>query len=57
MTEEGQGGAEYLVTRMECFTPTLIIGNSYGEQEKVGKNERKVKWQRLRRELETIREI
>ena len=34
---EGQGEDEYLVTRLEAYSPPLTIINCYGEQRKVGK--------------------
>ena len=53
---EGQGEDKYQVTRLECYSPPLTIVNSYGEQEKVGKEEQEARWGRLRKELETVRE-
>ena len=49
---EGKGEEEYLITRLECYSPPLTIVNSYGEQEKVGKEEQEERWGRLRKELE-----
>ena len=52
---EGQGEDEYLVTRLECYSPPLSVVNCYGEQDKVGPEEQLARWGRLRKELETIR--
>ena len=52
---EGVGEDEYLVTRIECFSPALTVVNCYGEQRKCVKEQVEVKWNRLRTELETIR--
>ena len=34
---EGEGDDEYLITRIECFSPALNIINCYGEQRKNSK--------------------
>ena len=34
---EGEGDDEYLITRIECFSPALNIINCYGEQRKIKK--------------------
>ena len=52
---EGQGEDEYLVTRLESYSPPLTIINCYGEQRKVGKEVGEEKWGRLRREMEEVR--
>ena len=52
---EGKGEEEYLITRLERYSPPLTIVNSYGEQEKVGKEEQEERWGRLRKEMEDIR--
>ena len=53
----GEGGKEdeYLITRIETFSPALCIVNSYGEQRKTSRGEVEGKWARLKDELETIR--
>ena len=56
MAGEGQGEDEYQVVRLDCYNPPLNIINSYGEQEKVGKEEQEERWGRLRKEMEGIRE-
>ena len=40
------------MTRLDCYNPPLTIVNSYGEQDKVGKEEQEARWSRLRKELE-----
>ena len=52
---EGEGEDEYLVTRIESFSPALNIINCYGEQRKTNKQEVEAKWGRLCREMEEIR--
>ena len=52
---ESQGEDEYLITRLECYSPPLTIINCYREQEKVGEVEQEARWGRLRKELETVR--
>ena len=52
---EGEQGDEYLVTRLEAFTPALTIINCYGEQRKVGKEVVEAKWGRLRKAMEEVR--
>ena len=52
---EGEGNDEYLITRIECFSPALNIINCYGEQRKTQKEEVEDKWRRLRKEMEGIR--
>ena len=51
---EGEGNDEYLITRIECFSPALNIINCYGEQRKTQKEEVEDKWRRLRKEMEEI---
>ena len=41
---EGQGDKEYQEVRLDCYSPPLNIVNSYGEQEKVGKEEQEARW-------------
>ena len=52
---EGVGEDEYLVTRIECFSPALTVVNCYGEQRKFNKVEVEARWSRLRNDLENIR--
>ena len=52
---EGEGEDEYLITRINSFSPVLNIVNCYGEQRGVGKEEIEARWARLRKELEDIR--
>ena len=52
---EGEGDHEYLITRIECFSPALNIVNCYGEQRKTNKEEVEGKWKHLCKELEAIR--
>ena len=52
---EGVKEDEYIITRIEAFSPALNIVNSYGEQRKTKREEVEGKWARLRSELETIR--
>ena len=52
---EGEGDDEYLITRIECFSPALNVINCYGEQRKNSKEDVEGKWMRLRKEMETIR--
>ena len=52
---EGKEKDEYLVTRIECFSPALSIVNCYGEQRRLVKEEVDSRWSRLRTELDSIR--
>ena len=54
---EGEGEDEYLITRIQCFSPALNVVNCYGEQRgiKGGKDVIEARWNRLRKELEAIR--
>ena len=52
---QGEQDDEYLVTRLEAFTPALTIINCYGEQRKEGKEVVEEKWGRLRKEMEEVR--
>ena len=52
---EGVGDDEFLITRIESFSPALSVVNCYGEQRKTTKEEVKAKWTRLRKELDDIR--
>ena len=52
---EGQGEDEYLVTRLEAFSPALCIINCYGEQRsRSSKEEVEARWGRLRKEMEAV---
>ena len=46
---------EYLVTRLECFSPALNVINCYGEQTNTRKEDIERKWDRLRKDMEKIR--
>ena len=46
---------EFIITRVEAFSPALNIVNCYGEQRKTGKEEVEDKWRRLVKEMEEIR--
>ena len=52
---EGEGDDEYLVTRIDKFKPALNIINNYGEQRNTKAEEVQAKWQRLKKEMETVR--
>ena len=52
---EGKNGDEYLITRLEGFSPALNIINCYGEQRKTPKEEVEEKWKRIKRDMESIR--
>jgi hypothetical protein len=52
---QGEDEDEFLVTRVECFSPALTIINCYGEQRGTKKEEVEKKWEKLRQEMENIR--
>ena len=52
---EGDRDDEFLITRVEAFSPALCVINSYGEQRITKKEEVEEKWGRLLKELEDIR--
>ena len=52
---EGENEDEYLVTRIEAFTPALNIINYYGEQRNTRKEEVEERWKRLTKEMGDIR--
>ena len=52
---QGEDEEEYLITRIECFSPALNVINCYGEQRSTKKEEVERKWERLRKEMENIR--
>ena len=52
---EGEEDDEYLITRIEDFSPALNVVNWYGEQRGAGKEEIEARWSRLRKEMEDIR--
>ena len=52
---EGYKDKEYLIVRIEAFSPALNIVNSYGEQRKTKKEDVKEKWETLKKKLEEMR--
>ena len=46
---------EYIITRIEAFSPPLTVVNNYGEQRVTKKEEVEEKWARLKGDLEEIR--
>ena len=52
---QGEDEEEYLITRIECFSPALNIINCYGEQRNTKKEEVERRWEKLRTEMENIR--
>ena len=52
---EGENDDEFLITRVDTFTPALNVINNYGEQRCTRKEDIEEKWQRLRKELEAVR--
>ena len=52
---EGEGEDEYIITRIECFSPALNILNCYGEQRKTRKEDVEGKWGRLCKDMEDNR--
>ena len=52
---EGEQGDEWMVTRLDSFSPALNILNCYGEQRKCRNEEIEEKWCKLRKEMETIK--
>ena len=52
---EGEDDDEFIITRIDAFSPALCIINSYGEQRRTRKEEVKNKWNRLRKEMEAAR--
>ena len=52
---QGEDEDEFLVTRIECFSPALNVINCYGEQRSTKKEEVEKKWEKLRKEMERIR--
>ena len=51
---EGINEDEYLITRIECFSPALNIVNCYSKQRRTKKEEVEAKWERLRKDIEAI---
>ena len=51
---EGEQGDEWMVTRLDCFTPALNVVNCYGEQRKTKIEEVEAKWQKFRKQMESI---
>ena len=52
---QGEGEDEWLVTRVEAFSPALCVINCYGEQRGVNKEVMEEKWRRLRKVMEEVR--
>ena len=52
---EGQKDDEYLITRLESFSPALNVVNCYGEQRKTSIEEVEEKWKRMLKDMEEIR--
>ena len=52
---EGDKDEEYLIVRIEAFSPALNVVNSYGEQRKGNKEDVEKKWDTLKNMLEEIR--
>ena len=52
---EGEKDDEFLITRIDTFSPALNVINNYGEQRSTRKEDIEEKWQRLRKELELVR--
>ena len=53
---QGAGDDEYLIVRLEQFSPAICVINCYGEQEgRVGNEEVKARWERLLKEMNKIR--
>ena len=52
---KGKDDDEFLITRIDAFSPALCLINSYGEQRRTRKEEVENKWNRLRKEMEAVR--
>ena len=52
---QGEDEDEFLITRIECFSPALCVINCYGEQRKTSKEDVERRWEILRTEMEKIR--
>ena len=53
---QGAGDDEFIIVRLEQFTPAICLINYYGEQEgRVGKEEVNAKWERMLKEIRKIR--
>ena len=52
---EGEEEDEFLITRINAFSPALTVINSYGEQRRTNKEEVEGRWRRLLKEMEAIR--
>ena len=52
---EGKEKDEYLITRIDSFSPALNVVNCYGEQRKTKVEEVEAKWRRLHKDMEDIR--
>ena len=52
---EGEEEDEFLITRIDTFSPALCVINSYGEQRRTNKEEVESRWSRLLKEMEAVR--
>ena len=52
---EGEGKDEYLITRIEAFSPAINVINCYGEQRSTRVEEVEARWRRLLGDMQTIR--
>ena len=52
---EGEGDDEFLITRIDTFSPALCVINSYGEQRRTKREDVESKWSRLLKEMEAAR--
>ena len=52
---EGEDDNEFLITRIDAFSPALCVINSYGDQRRTRKEEVENKWNWLRNEMEAVR--
>ena len=52
---EGVGEDEYVITRIDTFSPAISIVNCYGEQRRTKVEEVEARWMRLRRDMEACR--
>ena len=52
---EGAGEDEYVITRIDTFSPAISIVNCYGEQRRTRVEEVEARWLRMRGDMEAIR--
>ena len=52
---QGEDEDEYLITRIDCFSPALCVINCYGEQRKAKKEDIERSWEIMRTKVEEIR--